>query len=191
MDRILIIVSVAIAWLRDINLGAMSARDSSSSCSHCARVARHDRLLGSDINHSTLLRVLDLVRVDPQVLDDVTSRFQMRRRELKIWEEFRHTLELPRKSGPAFMWETTSFSKMLIKCLERCDVLREEVLSLYSREPCLPGCEWEMVVYFDETTPGSVLRPINSRKCWCIYVAIKNLQVRMFSTCCAAHKCCL
>ena len=128
---------------------------SSSSGGRPAKIARHDRLLGAGINHSTLLRVIDLVRGDVRVLDDVQSRFQLYRRGRQLWGELQRTLELPRKSGaasrksgPFFTWEIASFSKLLNRCLERCDVLREEVLSLYSREPCLPGREWELIIYF-------------------------------------------
>ena len=140
-----------------------------------AKAARTQLALGLGVNHATLVRVLDLVRAEPNLVDEVRSRHQLHRAERKQWERVGRTLTLEKNNGQQFDWEISDFASLLNLCLETSQNFHADVESLYNRDMCVPGREWELIVYSDECTPGSVLRPINSRKCWCVYVAIKPL----------------
>ena len=77
--------------------------------------------------------------------------------------------------GSEFVWEYASARKCLAEFTRRSPNFKDMLASLHARTPCTMAAPWHWIVYFDETTPGNVLRQYNRRNTWAFYVSIREL----------------
>ena len=81
------------------------------------------------------------------------------------------TIELPLAGGGTWPWKLASPAELLRQCVESCPGYREMVTRALAKHPNNFQNPWRVVLYVDEITPGSVLRPDNKRKISAFYMS--------------------
>jgi hypothetical protein len=86
--------------------------------------------------------------------------------------------DLPLVDGGSFSWKYLSPQRLLRKYIDRSPALASEFRQALRTHPNTCETPWSMILYFDEVTPGNVLRPDNKRKIMAVYMSFKELGVQ-------------
>ena len=140
-----------------------------------AKIARIQKLQGVGISNSRLLRLLAEVRRDPQVVQDITSRRQLDNSFAAIYDSVAEPVVLQLDDGTALDWEIVCMPRCIRHFADISDEFRAMLAELHTKRPSTPDNPWHWIIYFDEATPGAVLRQDNKRKVWCFYAGVKEL----------------
>ena len=141
-----------------------------------AKLHRIQALQTTGINNTKLLSLVKRIKEKPAVLDEVTSLKMLDTATFELFDAVKaeaHRFALD--DGSEFVWEFASARKCLAEFTRRSANFKDMLASLHARTPCTMGAPWHWIVYFDETTPGQVLRQDNRRKTWAFYVSIREL----------------
>ena len=121
------------------------------------------------ISDSKLCELLQRVKNNPSLLSEAApSRFAMQRHDDRVIEsEVRHNVTLRLNGGGEFVWQCASPLKTLRYFCENSESFRS-LFDSVARD--LPGDHiYRFIVYYDEITPGNLLRLDNPRKFWGVY----------------------
>lgn len=141
------------------------------------RQAKLRRLASVGIPHSKLVVLVEKLREDPLLANEVANRQSLSRALLVLFEELGYT-EVLRASTCDLQWDCFRFPLVLQHMVTRFASYRDVLAELWSKRPCSHLEPYSLVVFADEVTPGNVLRLDNKRKTLCIYVTIKELGSR-------------
>lgn len=142
-----------------------------------AKRARVEELLYATrgASSSAVSRLLSQVRLQPEVLEDVGSRWSLARVCSSVADEVRcRDIVLPTKDGGNFVWEVFSFKKMLQVFARDFPNFRKLIQHAIVSRNGTPGQRLRLALYADEVVPGDVLRPENKRKTMCVYLTIRE-----------------
>ena len=137
---------------------------------------RHGRLASlfglGKVAGATISRLLDKVQREPEVLEGSHKRKTLDRALVTNIEEISCFVTLKLEKGGDEQWQVLSLAKATRELASQCASFRELLQWLYTARPCAPSCRWHLIVYFDETTPGDLLRLDNKRKTMGIYASV-------------------
>ena len=127
-----------------------------------------------------LLRLLDAVKDDPEILSDKVSRRHIADAEVDLFEKIGKVIKLPDLDGGApFEWAVASLPKLLAHFVEKSEKYRDLLASVYAENGCAPNRPWNLILAEDELTPGAVLRQDNQRKALAHYASFLEIPVAM------------
>ena len=135
-----------------------------------SRRAKRRRVLelvgaSSGVAISRLTRILDHIRKQPQVLEDVKNRHVVDRSLRDIRKEICPYVPLVAVPGQHVQdMPMLTLQKSMGYYLEHVANFRVLVQTCFAENPCTPARPWRLIVGQDELTPGGVLRLDNKRK---------------------------
>ena len=108
--------------------------------------ARLHELVSLGLNNAQVVRVLDRLRAQPDLLDEPVSRHQLTRASKALYDSIGHEIRLPCIDRRApFVWEVGDLPKVL-KHFTHVSVEFKNMLSdLHARHPSSPGRPWRIV----------------------------------------------
>lgn len=125
------------------------------------------------VSDAALARILQSLHAEP--LDGNISRQAINRASGSSIADARATIRLPTDDGGVFEWTYLQAHVVLTEAVRSSQGLTTAVEEAWARRPCSFEEPWSLVMYFDELTPGNVLRPQNNRKVMAVYVGIREL----------------
>ena len=127
--------------------------------------ARVQRFVGTArVANSTLARIVEELRREPALLEDVRTRSAVDRSMRYLTEQISTSIEVPLIGGGTFHWVVASLPKLLKLLVERSQSFSNLMVATYARHRCTPAAPWRLVLAEDELTPGAILRLDNRRK---------------------------
>ena len=130
-----------------------------------------------------MVKLLNMLRDDPELLDSApTHRMQISRDGLEDYKQFARTTTIRTSKGKPFVWMHAEAGKLLKYV---CDSSPEFRSIFESTLAGLHGAPLDVIEYYDEITPGNVLRPDNARKIHAIYFSFRQFP-KEFLHCCEA-----
>ena len=120
------------------------------------------------VSDTKLCELLGQIRSNPALLADAAkTRFQIQRVDEKTFEEFRLTIPLRKIDGGDFIWHVAHPLRLLAYYCKHSDAFR----SLFDKHAQTRGADhtYRLIMYYDEVTPGNLLRLDNARKFWAVY----------------------
>ena len=121
--------------------------------------------------------VYDLVRKlkdQPEVMEDLT-KWKVRRAHEEFAAAFLDApIELKLVRGGHFDMPVTDFASLLQHCVSESESFKRLMSTTFSKSPCSPSTPWDFILYFDEFTPGNVLRQDNKRKALAFYASFRT-----------------
>ena len=114
--------------------------------------------------YKALVRVLEEVRRQPELLDDVTSARGVSKAMHELMREVGLSIDVPTISGVCFPWVIGDLGKVLALLVERSPSFADLMAASYAAHPASPAAPWRFVLAEDELTPGVILRLDNKRK---------------------------
>jgi len=131
---------------------------------------------GSKMSLSSLAALQRKIRQQPELIQDEASRFALKRAAQRNFSTLRADIPLPlAEGGDDVIWPTASFPQALQYLVSSCEGFRQMIRHLHESAPSTPEKPWRLCIYFDENTPGAVLRLANRRKCMSMCIAIVDL----------------
>ena len=123
------------------------------------------------ISQSALARILAEVRRQPELLEDISSRYDVLKSMTSLMRDVETTLPVPKVLGGNFQWPVLDLAKVLQLLVERSPVFADLMAASYAAHPASPAAPWRIVLAEDELTPGALLRLDNKRKALAHYVS--------------------
>ena len=122
---------------------------------------------------SVLAKLLDTLRNDPAILQNApTERRQFRREGLEDFEMYGRHAIIPTTQKPySFKWHHADAGKLLKFVCERSPQFLGVFETTVRRAGATP---LDVIVYYDEITPGNILRPDNARRMHAIYFSFRQ-----------------
>ena len=103
------------------------------------------------------------VRQSPSILEDEVSFDQLRRLNRHAWDDVqKHQLTLPCKAGGTLQINALDPGSALSYMLRDSVALQQVYKLALTRWPCSFHTPWEIVVNFDELSPGNKLHVENA-----------------------------
>ena len=100
-----------------------------------------------------LAKLLEKLRgVDVSEL--AATDWQLRETNLRCYRRLQHTEAMPLTSGGSFDWELLHPNLLLVEMVERSAAFRSRVIAAFRRCPPTTTRPWNLVVGFDECSPG-------------------------------------
>lgn len=131
----------------------------SSSGSKRRKLASDSGLLGllhtGGISRSGLHEVLTKLR-ESDVLEQPTTIYQMRKVEDDLFHKLRRHVSVPTLDGGVFLWEFVDPNKYLIESAHRRANLQAIFAEAIRRSPPSAESPWNLIIGFDEYTPGCI-----------------------------------
>ena len=119
-------------------------------------------------SHSSLVAIQNLVASDPEFSTVSVSRRDLYRALDDLWGLVGTHLPLPQRGRPDFKWEIIKPQTGFQHLSETTDAFRHLVRQTLQRKPNTRSVPWEIVLHWDEVTPGMELKLDNKRKELCI-----------------------
>ena len=130
-----------------------------------AKVARVSDAVGvGQVGSSTLARIIQQVRDNPQLVDDIRSRRDVDDAMLDVLRHVSCTLTLHTVSGAPYEWVIASMPKLLGYLLTKSEPLSQFMCKAFERTMPTPASPWHLVLAEDALTPGMLMRQDNKRK---------------------------
>ena len=82
------------------------------------------------------------------------SRYHLREANLQSYRRLQHTEAMPLTSGGAFDWELLHPNLLLAEMAGQPSAFQSHVIEAYRRRPPSTTTPWNLVIGFDEFTPG-------------------------------------
>ena len=138
---------------------------SSQASSKRSRTAENSRIFHSLLHHKgislTALKEIFNKLVDD---DDKFTEDFARKVNREHLDEVARVIELPLEDGGSFAWEVANPSLLISLVLRKSSEMESAFYRALSEHPCSAEKPWNLVVVFDEFTPGTMLKPHNERK---------------------------
>ena len=143
----------------------------------------------SYVSSSALAKILESVKHNPELLNESTSRYTLKRcREEEvvvtgIYGDLVKEMHCTGKDGNPV---TICYADPVVTVdhLARISPAYRETLR-HKAARCSPVDQaWQICVYADEVLPGNVLRAVSSRKCWAVYWTFLQLEEALGSELC-------
>lgn len=143
---------------------------------------RLQELIGlGGISDSALCDLLERLSEDP--LDGSVNRHTCHRAARDAINDVKHTIELRLAKGGHWTWTFLHPVKLLQKVLKKSSQLSSEFKVALGDHPNTQLSPWGLIWYFDELTPGAILRLDNKRKSMAVYLSFAQLgQARLSKT---------
>ena len=139
-----------------------------------AKRRRLQELLGlGGVSDQALSDILERLRAEP--VEGNVSRHTCNRAARDSIEDVKETTQLPLVKGGQVKWTYLNPQKLLNKCIGRSPMLASGYEAALQDHPNSSESPWGLIVYFDELTPGNVLRLDNKRKTMAIYMSFAQL----------------
>ena len=136
-----------------------------------------DVVTSGSLSNSGLLKILKTLKVGPEDVRDASKR-EVDEAYHERFNKFRITATFPVKDGSTFDLEYAEPALLLAELIAESPCLSTAYKAALDSSP---NREWDMVVAFDEYTPGNKLRPDNRRKVMNLYFSFLNLgQTALF-----------
>ena len=147
------------------------------------RAAKRSRLLSvagvGRVSDKGLQEILEAVRREPSLLEDNTDVAAIQRALDSLADSVGTYSTLVQEDGTEFRWFHARPAAILSYFMRECpDFARLFDQRLLAR-PCTPDSPWRMILYLDEATPGSALRPDNRRKGWLVFFSFVELGAEL------------
>jgi hypothetical protein len=140
-----------------------------------AKVARVSDAVGvGQVGSSTLARIIQQVRDNPQLVDDIRSRRDVDDAMLDVLRHVSCTLTLHTVSGAPYEWVIASMPKLLGYLLTKSEPLSQFMCKAFERTMPTPASPWHLILAEDELTPGMLMRQDNKRKTLGHYVSFQE-----------------
>ena len=127
------------------------------------------------VSDNALAAILENLRQEP--IEESVSRKDCNRAARDSLRGMLLQTQLPCKTGGTFTWSYLDPQRLLRKCIDQSPQLAEAYGEALRNHPCGPEAPWSMILYFDELTPGNVLRPDNHRKMMAVYMSFRELGI--------------
>ena len=114
-----------------------------------------------NVSSSALLKVVRQLQANPTVH---ATRRNLGEANLAGFMAIRIIEQIDMLDGSTFNWEYSDPNRLLTCLVDSCPRLRAVVVEASRRHPSSQAQPWNLVVGFDEFTPGNVLRQNNDRK---------------------------
>jgi len=143
----------------------------------------------SYVSSSALAKILESVKHNPELLNESTSRYTLKRRREEevvvtgIYGDLVKEMHCTGKDGNPV---TICYADPVVTVdhLARISPAYGETLR-HKAARCSPVDQaWQICVYADEVLPGNVLRAVSSRKCWAVYWTFLQLEEALGSELC-------
>ena len=147
------------------------------------RAAKRSRLLSvagvGRVSDKGLQEILEAVRLEPSLLEDNTDAAAIQRALDSLADSVGTYSTLVQEDGTEFRWFRARPAAVLSYFMGECpDFARLFNQRLLAR-PCTPDSPWRLILYLDEATPGSALRPDNRRKGWLVFFSFVDLGAEL------------
>jgi hypothetical protein len=126
------------------------------------------------VTDQALQRIVQKIREDPTLLDDVISRSTISAASLALMAEIGQTDTLETNTGD-FTWHHGDPRLLLQHFVSVCEPFAKTLQNKLRETPSTFMQPWNVVLYCDEITPGNVLRPDNARKVHAFYFSFREL----------------
>lgn len=130
------------------------------------------------VSDATLTSILESLSERP--VPGGASRFQVERASVDVIKDMVVEVQLPTVSGAPFKWEFLSPQLLLQRALGEGGALADLFERRLTSVRPSPEAPWDLILYYDEITPGNVLRPDNKRKFMSVYMSFKQLGAALF-----------
>ena len=124
------------------------------------------------ISHSHLRAIANrLLDGDSQISrDSLTSASRV------AFQAVRREIALPLVEGGEHDWVVADPSLLVAATIRSSKRLEDIFVNAIRRRPSTPATPWNMLVTWDEFTPGNLLRPDNRRKCMVVSLSFEELE---------------
>ena len=109
----------------------------------------------------------------PDVVNNPVSRQTIARSALDGFAKFGKTTLLSLEGGRTFAWDHADPCRLL-QYMARAPGFKALLESALRAQPATCADPWKLIVYFDGVTPGSLMRPDNTKKLCAIYFTFLN-----------------
>ena len=121
-----------------------------------------------------LLKVVDKIRDNQEIFDHPVGRKAISHATKHLFNQCRTTIKLRRATGPAYNWQCSNVGKAFDLLGVECAPFGKMLRRLHARSPSSYEKPWSLILYYDETVPGSPLRLDQVRKFMGVYASIKE-----------------
>ena len=121
-----------------------------------------------------LLKVVEKIRDNQEIFDHPIGRKAISHATKHLFNQCRTTIKLRRATGPAYKWQCSNVGKTFNLLGVECAPFGKMLRRLHARSPSSYEKPWSLILYYDETVPGSPLRLDQVRKFMGVYASIKE-----------------
>ena len=147
------------------------------------RAAKRSRLLSvagvGSVSDRGLQAILEAVRREPRLLEDNTDAAAIQRALDSLADSVGTYSTLVHEDGTEFRWfharPVAILSYFMKECSDFARLFNQRLLA----RPCTPDSQWRLILYLDEATPGSALRPDNRRKGWLVFFSFVDIGTEL------------
>jgi hypothetical protein len=132
-----------------------------------SRKVRQELVGRGNVTASALSSVMHAM-VDLEVTEALTVR-QINSFAMGEYEQVRLSIDLPLNNGKVFTWDLCRFDLLVRYFVRNCSTFKHLMQNVCDRSPQL-----DLIVWWDEITPGNILRPELKRKFMCIFVTFRQ-----------------
>jgi len=120
------------------------------------------------------VRILEVLRADKDLLDDITDRSTLADASDLFLESLCVKVALPQELKQDFILDILSIQKAMNFFVKHSRNYAKFLRLTYNRHPCTPENPWHIVMYNDEACPGAVMRQDNRRKVMGFYLTFRE-----------------
>ena len=145
-----------------------------------AKRRRLQEIIGiGGVSDSALCQIIGKLRSN--AINEPVNRQACNKAALASIRGSQQKLGLPLIDGGTWDWHYLLPQAVLRKSLAESSVIAEAYRDALSRRANSSQSPWSMILYFDELTPGQVLRPDNKRKTMSVYTSFVELGPHLLS----------
>ena len=130
---------------------------------------------------SNLLQVVNALQADE---DEQIDPRMLRNVAREPFEEVRRDLALPLASGGEVVVPVADPSSLVAASIRASDTMQAIFMSALKSHPCTLATPWNLLVTWDEFTPGSMHNPGKPKKCMVVNFSFQQLGVALHSDRC-------
>lgn len=151
-----------------------------------SKIQRQESLLGLrtvGVTDAGLAAVLKKLRSNPTILDTLPGdvRQDLQRASHRLFDDVKTVIDLPLQSGGEFKWSVLMPDQAMRLFFARCPGYKDLFRRILQNRPSRIDAPWNAIVYWDEVTPGNVLRPDNRRKFSAFYMNFREFGLHIRS----------
>jgi len=147
-----------------------------------AKRRRLSELVGiAGISDSGLALIIENLQRDG--IEEPVSRHDCHKAALDSIRSSDRKISLPLVKGGTWEWHYLLPQTIVKESVEGNRAVAEAYREVLARRPNSMESPWHMIWYFDELTPGNVIRPDNKRKTMSVYVSFAELGPELLCKC--------